>query len=110
MGICEHTFVSQVVCILVPRFELLTAVGGPQRLPRTDLLREPIALVPEAGRDQMVGEVSGAAEAYGIHRGMRLSEALARSPGLRLVAADPDRAALAWEAVLLALEGIGAAR
>jgi protein ImuB len=100
--------VSQVVCILVPRFELLAAVGGSTRLPRADLLREPIALAPEAGRDQVVGEVSGAAEAHGIHRGMRLSEALARCPGLRLVAADPDRAAVAWEAVLQALEGIGA--
>jgi protein ImuB len=98
-----------VVCILVPRFELLTAAGRSQRLPRSDLLREPVALAPEAGRDQVVGEVSGAAEAFGIKRGMRLSEALARCPELRLVAADPGRAAVAWESVLLALEGIGAA-
>lgn len=75
---------------------------------RADLMREPIALVPE-GRDQVVGEVSGAAEAFGIHRGMRLSEALARCPELRLMAADPSRAAIAWETVLGALEGIGAA-
>ena len=56
-----------------------------------------------------MGEVSGAAEALGIHPGMRLGEALARCPGLRLVPPDPERAAGTWEAVLAALEGIGAA-
>ena len=53
--------------------------------------------------------MSGAAEAHGIHPGMRLGEALARCPGLRLVPPDPERAAGTWEAVLAALEGIGAA-
>jgi protein ImuB len=99
-------FVSSVVCILVPRFELLTATGTAQA--RSALLRDPVALAPEPGRDQMIGEVSGAAEAFGVHRGMRLSEALARCPELRLIAADPSRAEAAWESVLLALEGIGA--
>ena len=68
-----------------------------------------IALAPEPDREQVVGEVSGAAEAHGIHPGMRLGEALARCPGLRLVPPDPERAAGTWEAVLAALEGIGAA-
>jgi protein ImuB len=99
--------VSAVVCILVPRFELLTATGGARS--RAELLREPVALAPEPGRDQVIGQVSGAAEAFGVHRGMRLSEALARCPQLRLIAADPGRAAIAWESVLGALEGIGAA-
>jgi protein ImuB len=40
---------------------------------------------------------------------MRLSEALARCPDLQLIAADPGRAASAWESALGALEGIGAA-
>jgi protein ImuB len=40
---------------------------------------------------------------------MRLGEALARCPGLRLVPPDPERAASIWEAVLAALEGLGAA-
>src|SRR5919197_4909345 len=93
-----------VVCVLIPRFELSTAVGA-----REELLGEAVALAPEPDREQVVGEVSGAAEALGVHPGMRLSEALARSPDLRLVAADPERAATTWEAVCGALEGIGAA-
>ena len=93
-----------VVCVLIPRFELLTAVGG-----RRELVREAVALAPEPDRAQVVGEVSGAAEALGIHPGMRVGEALARCPGLLLVPPDPERAAQAWEAVLGALEGIGAA-
>jgi protein ImuB len=92
-----------VACILIPRFELLAALGE-----RNELLMEPLALAPQADREQVVGEVSGGAEAYGIHRGMRVGEALSRCPELRLIAADPDRAASAWESVLSRLEGIGA--
>lgn len=40
---------------------------------------------------------------------MRLGEALARCPGLRLVPPDPGAAAQSWEATLRGLEGIGAA-
>jgi len=93
-----------VVCILIPRFELSTALGT-----RKELLRAPVALAPAADREQVVGAVSGAAEALGVHAGMRLGEALARSPALRLVTPDPEGAAAAWESVLAALEGIGAA-
>jgi protein ImuB len=96
-------FVS-ILCLLIPRFELLTAVGE-----RRELLRGAIALAPEPDREQVVGAVSGAAEACGVHAGMRLGEAMARCPELRLVAADPARADAAWEAVLGRLEGIGAA-
>ncbi len=95
---------AQVVCVLIPRFTLLAAVGE-----RRDLVREAVALAPEPDREQVVGEVSGAAEAHGIRPGMRLGEALARCPGLRLVPPDPERAAGTWEALLAALEGIGAA-
>jgi nucleotidyltransferase/DNA polymerase involved in DNA repair len=95
---------APVVCISIPRFELRTAVGD-----RKELLQSAIALAPEPDREQAVGEVSGPAEAFGVHPGMRLGEALARCPQLRLVAADPDRAATAWEGVLDRLEGIGAA-
>src|SRR4029453_2358545 len=91
-----------VIFVLIPRFELLAALGE-----RGELLRAPLALSPEPDREQVVGEVSGAAEAHGVHRGMRLGEALARCPDLRLVAADPDRAANAWEEVVGALEQIG---
>ena len=40
---------------------------------------------------------------------MRLGEALARCPELRLVPPDPERAEAAWEGALRRLEGIGAA-
>ena len=95
---------TQVVCVLIPRFALLTAVDR-----RAGLLQTPAALAPEPDREQVVGEVSGAAEAHGIHPGMRLGEALARCPGLCLVPPDPERAASTWEALLAALEGMGAA-
>jgi protein ImuB len=104
-----------VVCVLIPRFELLAAVGAaPSELPdfaskRNAVLFEALALAPEPDRAQVVGQVSGAAQALGIHPGMRLGEALARCPGLRLIPPDPERSARAWEAVIGALEGIGAA-
>jgi protein ImuB len=92
-----------VVCVLVPRFELLSAVSD------REMLLRPAALAPEPGREQAVGEVSGAAEGYGIHPGMRLGEALARCPALILVTPDPDRTESAWDRVLSRLEGMGAA-
>jgi protein ImuB len=100
---CEHVFVSSVVCVLLPRFELAVAVGS-----RAALLQEPAALAPEPGREQLVGEVSAPAEAFGIHPGMRLGEALARCPRLMLVPPDPVGVADAWERVLLRLEATGA--
>jgi protein ImuB len=92
-----------IVCVLVPRFELLSAAGD------RELLLRPAALAPEPGREQAIGEVSGAAEGFGIHPGMRLGEALGRCPELELVAPDPDRAESAWDGLLARLEGIGAA-
>ncbi len=56
-----------------------------------------------------MGEVSGAAEARGVARGMVLGEALARCPDLLLVPADPVGVAETWEALMRALESIGAA-
>jgi protein ImuB len=96
-------FVSSVVCVLLPRFELAVAVGS-----RAALLKTPAALAPEPGREQLVGEVSAPAEAFGIHPGMRLGEALARCPRLMLVPPDPVGVADAWERVLLRLEATGA--
>jgi protein ImuB len=96
-------FVPMVVCILIPRFALSTALGT-----RAELVGEPIALAPEPDREQVVGEVSIAAEGLGVHAGMRLGEALARCPRLRLVTPDPDAAAVAWETVLAGLEALGA--
>ena len=56
----------------------------------------------------MLGEVSARAEAFGVVRGMRLGEALARCPPLRLVPPDPEGARSLWGAVLDRLENLGA--
>lgn len=93
-----------VAAVLVPRFALVAACGE-----RSELLRGPAALAPEPGGRQMVGAVSGAAEAHGVRGGMRLGEALSRCPELALVPPDPARAADLWEESLRRLEGIGAA-
>jgi len=92
-----------VVCVLYPRFELLAALGD-----RRTLLSEPAALAPEAGREQVVGEVSAPAEAFGVVRGMRLGEAMSRCPALLLVPPDPEEVRSLWNAVLDRIEGIGA--
>jgi protein ImuB len=101
-GACEHVFV--IVCVLLPRFALAMAAGG-----RDVLAAGPVALAPEPGREQFIGEVSAAAEAYGLRAGLRLGEALGRCPTLRLVPPDPAGVADAWDAHVAALEGIGAA-
>jgi protein ImuB len=93
-----------IVCVLLPRFELAVAAGG-----REALAAGPLALAPEIGREPLIGETSAAAEAYGVRAGLRLGEALARCPTLKLVSPDPAGVADAWERVVGALEGIGAA-
>jgi protein ImuB len=93
-----------IVCVLLPRFELLIAAGD-----REALMQGPAALAPEPGREQFVGEVSAPAEVFGIHPGMRMGEALARCPRLALVPPDPVGVADAWEGVLARLESVGAA-
>ncbi len=92
-----------IVCVLLDRFELAVAAGG-----RAGLLGEPAALAPEPGHELLLGAVSQAAEAFGIHAGMRMGEALARCPRLTLVAPDPMGVAEAWESALVRLESLGA--
>jgi protein ImuB len=92
-----------VVCVFYPRFELLAGLGD-----RRALLAEPVALAPEAGREQVVGEVSAAAEAFGLVRGMRLGEAMSRCPALRLIPPDPEGVRSLWNRVLDRLEALGA--
>ena len=94
-----------VVCVLLKRLPLIAALGGARR----ELMGEPVALAPAPGREQCVGEVSPAAEAFGIAPGMRMGEALARCPDLRLVPADPEATRGYWNAVLDRLEALGAA-
>lgn len=95
-----------VICVLIPRFELIVAAGD-----REELLRVPAALAPlgTPTREQRVGEVSPAAEAFGVRSGMPLGEALARCPSLTLVPPDPAGVADRWERLLVRLEAIGAA-
>ena len=92
-----------VICVFLPRFELVIAAGGPAAPAGRAL-----AIAPLPGAEARVGEVSGAAEAFGVQAGMALGEALARCPELGVVAADPLGVARAWEAVARVLEGIGA--
>ena len=92
-----------VACALVPRFRLIAAVSDRGTLAR------PAALAPEPGAAQLIGEVTEAAERFGLRPGMRMGEALSRCPELALVPPDPERAESAWEEALRRLEGIGAA-
>jgi len=98
-----RTYVRMVVCVHLPRFELVVAAGGPGALAGRAL-----AIAPTPGSRACIGEVSGAAEAFGVERGMGLGEALARCPELGLVPADPLGVVQAWEETARALEGIGA--
>ncbi len=92
-----------VVCVLLPRFPLVVALGG-----RAAMAAGPAALAPEPGREQLVGECNPSAESHGVHPGMRLGEALARCPSLALVPPDPVGVADAWEALVARLESVGA--
>ncbi|HEX3316768.1 MAG TPA: hypothetical protein VHR88_02040 [Solirubrobacteraceae bacterium] len=94
-----------IVAVLLPRFSLLVALAGD----RQELVGKPVALAPELGRAQFIGETSPAAEVHGVRAGMRLGEAMARCPKLMLVPPDPAGVAEAWERMLAALESIGAA-
>ncbi len=93
-----------VVCVHLPRFELVRAAGGARAL-----VGRALAIAPPSGSEQRLGEVSGAAEAHGVRRGMALGEALARCPDLALVPADPVGVEESWESMLRSLEAIGAA-
>lgn len=97
-----------IVCVLLPRFQL-TVAAATAGAARDALLQKPVALAPEPGGSQVVGEVSLAAEAFGVHPGMRLGEALARCPRVTLLPGDPAGVADSWERLLVRLESIGAA-
>lgn len=92
-----------IVCAYLPRFELVVAAGGAQAL-----AGPPLAIAPTAAGKATLGEVSGAAEAVGVQKGMMLGEALAHFPQLKLIAGDPVMVTRAWERTAQRLEGIGA--
>src|SRR5690242_1503238 len=91
-----------VTCALIPRFRLIAATES------KEVLARPAALAPEPGAAQLIGEVSPAAEKFGLRAGMRLGEALSRCPELVLIPPDPERADRSWEEALRRLEGVGA--
>ena len=92
-----------IVCVLIPRFSLTVAAGG-----REGLAAGPAALAPEPGGEAVIGEASPAAEAFGVRAGLRLGEAMARCPALRLIPPDPAGVDEAWDRLLVRLEAIGA--
>jgi protein ImuB len=91
-----------VACALIPRFRLIAVIND------KGILRRPAALAPEPGAAQLIGEVTEAAEGFGLREGMRMGEALSRCPELALIPSDPERAESSWEEALRRLEGIGA--
>jgi protein ImuB len=93
-----------VVCVSIPRFSLLAALGD-----RRALAEEAVVLGPEPGGEQVVGEVSPRAETFGVAAGMRVGEALSRCPELRLVPPDPEGVRELWRVVLERIESIGGA-
>jgi protein ImuB len=92
-----------IVCVHLPRFELVAAAGGPGAL-----TGQALAIAPSGSGPARVGEVSGTAQAQGVQAGMMLGEALARCPTLELIPGDPVQVAQTWEQAARALEGIGA--
>jgi nucleotidyltransferase/DNA polymerase involved in DNA repair len=91
-----------IACLSIPGFELKAAL---RKAPALEL--RPAALSPEPGGEPLLGPVTPAAEAAGVHPRMRLGEALATCPQLVLVDPDPAAAELAWEEIVLGLENAG---
>jgi nucleotidyltransferase/DNA polymerase involved in DNA repair len=91
-----------VACILIPGFELQSALRDKSRL-----ALKPAALAPLPGTEPLLGPVTAAAEAAGVRPGMRLGEALATCPSLVLVERDPAGVEQAWEEIVRRLEDNG---
>jgi protein ImuB len=96
-----------VVCVYLPRLELIVAAGGAGAVAGRALAVGPA--VGTRASAVRIGQVSGAAEAQGVSEGMLLGEAIARCPQLELAPADPGAVQREWEGVLQALEATGAA-
>jgi protein ImuB len=91
-----------VACLLIPGFELRTALRA-----QPSLALRPAALAPREGEEPLVGPVTAAAEQAGVKPGMRMGEALATCPSLVLVEQDPAAAEAAWEDIVRRLEDAG---
>jgi protein ImuB len=93
-----------IVTAVIPRFALLVALLAARRP-----MDAAIALGPQPGDAQIVGQCTPTAAAAGVRPGLRVGEALARCPHLELVVPDPGAAEHAAEEVTERLEAIGAA-
>jgi len=91
-----------IACLTLSAFPLRAALAG-----RPELRGQPVALAPEPGRLPLIGPCTAAAADAGIKPGMRLSEALATCPELRLVEQDPAGSEEQWERILRRLEDAG---
>ncbi|MGZ4461779.1 MAG: DinB/UmuC family translesion DNA polymerase [Gaiellaceae bacterium] len=90
--------------MVIPGFDLRAAL-----LDQPGLGRVPAALAPVPGTEPLLGPVTAAGEAAGVRPGMRMGEALATCPRLRLIEPDPARSELEWERLLRRLEEAGLA-
>lgn len=90
-------------CARIPCFSLSCALGGDANDPAAG----PLALAPEPGSAQLIGECSAAATAIGIRPGMRLGEALAHDHRLNLIQPDEATAHQIWEECIQRIEGVG---
>src|SRR3954453_14686400 len=61
-----RTWLRMIVRVLLPRFSLLVALSGA----REELVGRPVALAPELGRAQFIGETSPAARVHGVRGGV----------------------------------------
>ncbi len=93
-----------IVTAVIPRFTLLVALLAARRP-----MDAPIALGPQPGDAQLVGQCTPAAAAAGVTPGLRVGEALARCPHLELVVPDPGAVEHAAEEITERLEAMGAA-
>ena len=93
-----------IVTAVIPRFALLVALLAARRP-----LDAAIALGPQPGDAQLVGQCTHAAAVAGVKPGLRVGEALARCPHLELVVPDPGAVEHAAEEVTERLEALGAA-
>jgi protein ImuB len=91
-----------IACLTIPAFSLRAMLMG-----RPELRGCPVAVAPEPGGLPLLGPCTAAAADVGVRPGMRLSEALATCPELRLVEQDPAGAEEQWERILRRLEDAG---
>ena len=109
-----RTYVRMVVCVYIPRFELVVAAGEGSQIARQTLAGRALAVAPLVGGEQRVGEVSGAAEAQrrgagdGPRRGARpLPRAGARAGRPRAGGGGVGADARALESIGAAVEPAG---